>query len=204
MKKLVLLTTIAMGLLATRAQAAFDLGLRVGYAATSGDAVSDNPMKESIKSQVPVQLDVGYHLHSQLSLGGFVALGLAQVGAGCSEASCLGHVLRFGVQGTWHFWQRGVVLPWFGAGLGYEWSRYTLERSGSRLEVNMRGVEFFNAQGGFGYVVSDKLSVGPFAQVSLGHYNALSVASPLGDSFGTPPSGSVHAFFTCGLRVSML
>ena len=189
------------------AAAQLELGLRAGYAVPVGDAEKGSPLSSSIAGYFPFELDAGYRVIPNLTVGAYASLGPALAGSICGGASCSGSVLRLGVQAAWHFAPIEALLgaaPWAGAGLGCEWASYGATQGSDRLQVSLSGVEFLNLQGGADFRVWRGLSVGPFLEVSLGEYGSLEVKSPLGNSSGGIPDRALHSWISFGVRGTYL
>ena len=176
-----------------------DVGLRLGFGLAGGSAAKGSAMSDTLKSAVPVQLDVAYRLLPRLGLGGYGSWAPAQVGSICDGASCSGQVVRLGLQASWQFDRVLGVSPWAGGAAGYEWGGYRAKSGGDQLDVTSRGLEL-GLQGGADWRVLDQLSVGPFLAMSLGRYDQLDVKSPLGSSSGALPATAVHTWITVGVR----
>ncbi len=198
-KKFMLVAVLAAGLLPRPASAQVALGGRLGYVVGGGSAAKASPMSDGLKSQLPLQLDVGYRVLPRLTVGGYGSWGMAQVGSVCSGASCSGSVVRAGVEGAWQFDRVLGLAPWAGAGAGYEWGGYEAKDGADRLKVTSRGFEV-SVQGGADWQVREQLAVGPFVMVSAGRYGQIDVESPLGNSSGALPDVALHTWISVGLR----
>jgi outer membrane protein OmpA-like peptidoglycan-associated protein len=200
MKKLAMLAALSASLAPAIGQAQLVPGVRVGYALSAGDLSQGVPMSDGLKSQIPLQLDLGWRVLPRLVLGGYAAYGIGKVGSLCSAgADCSGSVVDLGVQATWRF-SLDRVSPWAGAGIGYEWGKYVVKVGADELDVRTSGPELLRLMGGVDFVVGEKYAVGPFAQWGLGRYAALDATSPVGNSSGAIPDRAVHSWFTIGVR----
>jgi cysteine-rich repeat protein len=199
-RRMMALAVLSLALLPASAHAQWTLGARFGYSLAGGRAVQGSPMSDGIKSQFPVQLEGGYRLFPELTLGAYASYGPAQVGSSCAGTSCSASVVRLGLQAAWRFDRVLAVHPWAGAGLGYEWARYHARDGSDALDVTLHGLEFLDLQGGADYPVADKVSIGPFVSLAFGRYDKLDVRSPLGDSNGGAPSAAVHTWLSFGVR----
>lgn len=110
-------------------------------------------------------------------------------------------MIRVGVQGTYGFAPR-VATPWVGAGLGYEWSLVHWEVQGEglseRADVTARGAELANVQAGLDWPVARRVSLGPFAMVTLGRYTRIASSS---SSLTAGGERTVHLWSEIGIRV---
>jgi hypothetical protein len=199
MKKLLPLATLAVLLAPATASAQYSVGVRVGYAVATGDAIAGDPMSEGLKGQIPIQIEGGYRLLPPLTVGAFASWGPGRMGSVCAGGSCSGSVLRLGVQGSWSFPRIARLAPWAGLGLGYEWASYQVEAEGETLEVRQRGFQVLSVQGGADLAVLEALAVGPYVQLDVGRYGRFEVVSPLGSSSGSPQAAT-HTWISFGIR----
>jgi hypothetical protein len=164
MRKLLVLAAL---LLPTVSFAQFEIGARLGFAPAMGDAQKDFAMSDSVKSQIPLQLDASYKLTKDVAVGGYFSYGIGQ--AECAEGvDCSANVMRFGVQGLYTFNQvKAPLTPWAGVGFGYEIA--SGERDG--VDIGSSGFEFLNLQAGGDYKVNEKFAVGPYLQFSVAQYS---------------------------------
>jgi hypothetical protein len=198
----VLTTLVAAALLLPeegRAQPA--AALRLAYAPAVGDVARGVPMSDAMSSQLPLQLDLLWR-SGRVSLGAYGSWGLGQVGgAACSGASCSASVLRAGVQGLWAFEPFGHarIVPWAGAGLGWEWASRRRERLGSRITSTWSGAEL-SLQGGAEWPVAGRFGVGPFVMLTTGRYSRESVDTPVESGSAGIGERAVHLWIHVGVR----
>ncbi len=209
MRKLATLTAAALLLAPAASRAQVILGARVGYAFgagdVGGDAGSTLHMSDWTKSQVPVQVDVLFKLVPTLAVGPYLSLGWAQPGGTlkdqCDSAGmdCSGTNMRLGVEAMFTLPQPGPFKPWFGAGLGYEWSKVHASGPGFSGDIKFSGFEFLNLQAGGDFKVARLFRMGPFVQLSFAQYSS---ADSSGDWAGPSdiPSKKVHEWFEIGVR----
>ena len=99
-----------------------------------------------------------------------------------------------------HFVPEAGADPWIGYGLGYEsLSENDFDERFSRYE----GFEFAHLMGGANFRVSPSFTVGPFLDVSFGHYTSYHFQYPSGSSFNQERNldgMAVHSFATLGVR----
>lgn len=197
MRKLLALAVLA--LLPAVASAQVTLGLRVGYAPAMGDEQEGLALKDSVESQIPVQLDVLYALTQDVAAGAYLSYGFGQVGAEDSDAcaragsDCSASSLRVGAQVAYAFREVSPrYAPWIGAGLGLEWLWKETSSGGASVTLEKLGFEFLNLQGGADYKVNERFAVGPYVQVSIGQYQTFE-----GDGI---PSKGIHEWLNFGVR----
>jgi hypothetical protein len=165
----------------------FELGARLGYGIPMGEIEENSDLSDSISGMIPLQLDLGYRVLPELSLGGYFMYGFGFAGDDLSDAcdnlddlpgvtaDCSTHDLRLGIQAHYHFLPRKTLDPWLGLGVGYEWITFGTDISGGGRELDVsatgRGFEFLNLQGGLDFKVADGLALGPFLSFSIGQYS---------------------------------
>lgn len=175
------LLLVAALLLPTAAAARPTLGLRVGYAAAIGDASKDTPMDEVAKAQLPIQLDVLWRFTDRFALGPYFSYGFGVLGNDVADdcdrlgADCSVATLRVGVQGTYVLPQlANRLLPWLGAGIGYEWVRASVSAGAFDTTQSVSGWELFNLQAGADFTLgSTKFAMGPYGVFSFGRYSSV-------------------------------
>jgi outer membrane protein W len=200
MRKLLMLGAVAMALaLPTISHAQFSIGARLGFAPAMGDAAKDEPLKDLVNSQVPLQLDAMYRVSPQLSAGLYFSYGFGQLNSDFAdfcdyfEVDCSARSMRVGVQAHYAFGsQSQQFLPWAGAGLGMEWMTVKASAGGTSESIDVSGLEFLNLQAGADYRVSDQFSIGPYLQFSVGQYSKVD-----GESISEK---AMHQWFGFGLR----
>ncbi len=210
---------VAAALLVTPAAsfAQLEVGARLGYASAAGDAMKNQKLSDLVKSQIPVQLDVGYRLTPELSAGAYVSYGFAKLAsAACpSGFECSARDLRVGVQGTYTLTRLATAfVPWVALGAG--WERATYEVSQTVLFFTAKGTgkvsgwEYLNVQLGADWRASEKLWLGPYAMWSLGQFSTAKIEIPGGVTLppelqagvanGTIPDQRMHQWWGLGVR----
>jgi Autotransporter beta-domain len=187
------------------------LGLRAAYAAGLGDYAKDAAMSDSpVKSLIPLQLDVGYKVLPNLTIGGFASYGFGQTGGefddicSASGVDCSKSVIRVGVQGTYAFAPLGNgFTPWAGAGIAWERAAYKAEAGADSLEFNATGFEFLNLQVGGDWKVAEKFSVGPYLSLSFNQFRNAEVKDTTGtftNGDGEISDKGIHEWLQFGVR----
>jgi hypothetical protein len=203
MRKLLMLAAL---LVPMASQAQFELGLRAGYAPAMGDAEKDGKMTDVVKSQIPLQLDAAYKVTKDISVGAYFAYGIAQLASDfCpSGADCSGSDIRLGLQGFYTFNQvKSPLVPWIGAGFGYEMGSLEASGGGAKVTVDYSGFEFLNLQAGGDYRVNEKFSVGPYLQFTLGQYSKVKFENniiPAANFDGDIEEKAMHQWLGFGIR----
>ncbi|NMO20320.1 outer membrane beta-barrel protein [Pyxidicoccus fallax] len=168
--------------------AGFSLGLRAGYGVpfgkASGEGTDDGAeLSDLVSGVIPLQVDAGYFINSNLYLGGFFQYGIGQYGGEeCpDEVNCSASQIRFGVDLAYHFAPSASINPWVGVGVGYERIAVNISSDVAGVDAeattSARGIEFGHAQGGLDFRLSDTISVGPFATFTVAQYSTASISS---------------------------
>lgn len=214
MRKLLMLAVAVALSVPTASRAQISLGARIGYAAAMGDVAKDantgEPMKmsDTLKSQIPIQIEASYRATKELAVGLYFSYGIGQVGTMIKDAcnasgqSCSASDMRFGVQALYSFTQASPqFVPWAGIGLGYEWGKYKGTGGGIPDETaTFKGWEFLNLQLGGDFLASPQFAVGPYVMLSIARYSTLEI-----ESGGFTVSGSIdkktfHEWLGFGVR----
>lgn len=200
MRKLLMVAVLA--LVPALSQAQVSLGARLGFAPAGGKVGGDIDMSDyTVKSQIPLQLDLMFRVSPEISLGGYFSYGIGQVDYGgdgaCDVADCSGSVLRLGLQAFYTFNTASPqYAPWLGAGFGWEQANDTIELLGEKFESSYSGIEYLNLQGGMDFKVNPQFSVGPYFMLSFAEY---SEAEEGGTSFDIT-NKAMHQWFNFGVR----
>jgi hypothetical protein len=204
MVRKLLLVAVAVAALGgpARSEAQVGLGARIGYAFGTGDVAADSAgttkMSDWTKAQIPIQVDLMFHLVPGLSIGPYFSYGFGRTGGDLDDAcsltgrDCSTSVIRLGGQVTYAL---PPPLPfWFGAGLGYEWNKVDTDGEG---EITVRGVEWLNLQAGVDFLATPVLRFGPFVMLSLGRYDEGELT---GFGSGSIDDKKMHQWFEIGVR----
>ncbi|MFP2904068.1 hypothetical protein ACLESD_03140 [Pyxidicoccus sp. 3LFB2] len=205
--------------------AGFSLGLRAGYGIPFGESMGsqdedeETKLSDAVSGVIPLQVDLGYFLNSNLYLGASFQYGIGQLPEDCDDSdledtSCGVTQLRFGVNVAYHFAPAAKINPWLGVGVGYESLSLNAsgELGGAPIEGSstIAGFEFANAQGGVDFRVSDKVYVGPFATFTVAQYSKASIKvdvegdSPLDmEASDDIEDKTLHAWLYGGVRMQV-
>ncbi len=208
-RKLATLTAAVLLLAPAASRAQVLLGARLGYAFGGGDVGNFSSgsihMSDWTKSQVPVQFDLLFKVAPSLAIGPYASLAWAQPGGDlqdlCDSAGmdCNATIMRLGVEAMFTVPQPGPFKPWFGAGLGYEWSKVHTTGGGASGDRTLGGFEFLNLQAGGDLKIAPLFRIGPFVQLSLAQYSSVDSSGGWGD-LNHIPSKKVHEWFQIGVR----
>jgi hypothetical protein len=182
------------------ASAQFFLGARLGYGIPWGDIETSWPVKDSLKSQIPIQVDAGLKLGQALAIGGYAGIGIGQPSNGWQDdcdfynSTCSATDFRFGAQVNLHAANTETTEFWGGVGLGYEQLRFK-DSKGLITQLTFKGVEA-TLQGGFDFLLSPSFRFGPFASLSVGQFTNWATKT---DS-GKITDKELHGFLTIGVR----
>lgn len=205
MRKL-LLVALAVLAVPTASLAQFQIGARVGFAPAMGDAAKDEKMSDVIKSQVPLQLDVGYRFTRELSAGAYFSYGFGQLASDVcpSGADCSANDIRVGLQGFFTFADlKAPLVPWLGLGIGYERGSVEIEAGSAKATATYTGWEFLNLQVGGDYQATEKFPFGPYVMFSIAQYSNAKLdnnVDPTLNFDGSITDKGVHEWFGFGVR----
>jgi outer membrane protein W len=200
----------------------FAVGIRAGYGIPLGNATGSatedgegNKLSDAVSGMIPLQLDLGYFINSNLYVGGSFQYGIgflpSDLADSCdaSDASCSVSQMRFGLNLAYHFAPNASINPWLGVGVGYE--TLTLSQSGEVMGVDIeastsvKGFEFVNAQGGLDFAVSPTISVGPFVTFTVAQYSSASLSGEGGgeevDESNDIENTAIHSWLYGGVRL---
>ena len=217
MRKLLIICAVAFVLPATSRAQQWELGLRMGYAPAMGNAYeyksdgSNAKMSDVVKAMVPIQLDVGYRVTPEVTIGGYFSYGFAQLGSSVSDTcdayglDCSASDYRFGVQATYAFTKVApTFVPWIGLNIGYEWASYSESGGGQKIEQSANGWEFLGLQLGADWKLGPQFSFGPYLTYSFGQYSdgetKLTGVINATQSFSSYANTSTHEWFGFGVR----
>jgi hypothetical protein len=208
MRKLVKLAFLMVLLVPAAASAQLSLGARLGYGLPFGDAEENGELKDGIKGQIPLQLEAGFKILPQLTLGGYVSGAYGLIGdqfkdeCDTSGIDCSARVWRVGAQALYSLAGADTSFaPWIGAGIGYEWANIKVEGGGFTGETGYGGFEFLNLQAGADWKSAGNLSFGPFVMFSLGQFSKYTLEGtgfPKQD--GDIENKAMHQWLTIGLK----
>ncbi len=206
---------LAAAVMPTASRAQLQLGLRVGWASAMGDALETKgtsmtpsqtvKMSDWIEAQIPLQLDVGYRVTPEITVGAYGSYGFGDTGGQYVDAcriygwDCSASVVRAGVEATYAFTKVSPrIVPWAGLGAGYEWAESVAKRAGSEnVRTRYEGWELLDLQAGADYRVSASFAVGPYVMYSLGRYSG---GSDGGVSFSGSANTTMHQWLGIGVR----
>jgi hypothetical protein len=184
-----------------------DLAARLGYGVPFGDVGGANgPLGDFYSGHVPLILEVGFRATPALTLGLYGQLGFATVkdGAttGCGRAgiTCSGSVNRLGLEALYRFDASVKLMPWIGAGFGYEWLDIDSSSAVGDGSVGAKGPEFLNLQLGGDLVLTRVVAIGPFVSLTFAR-SETATASSGGTSIDTDISDKrFHEWLQLGVR----
>lgn len=199
MKTLAAAALLVTTALPSAASAQIFLGVRGGYAIPWGDVMTSRPLSDTVKSQLPVQLDLGLKLGKALGVGAYASYGLAQRSAAwrreCDArgSDCSAATLRIGAQLDLHAENTASSELWGGVAAGYEELR-TRDPNGLVPEVAFKGYDA-TLQGGFDLLVSPEVRIGPFVSVTVGRFDRVKAAAE-----AEITSKELHGWLQLGVR----
>lgn len=190
---------------ARSAQEGFGASFRLAYGIPAGKIAANTfDVGDIISGTLPLQLDLGYRFSRNFSAAfyGSFAPGFMNDDGACYGGDCSGKVVRFGIEGIYHFTPRQQADPWLGVGIGYEWA--SLDWNGWGMGAH--GWEFLNLQLGVDFRASREVAVGPFVSFSLSQYDRATgyLVWDEGATTGTAsiPEKALHHWIQLGVRCS--
>jgi opacity protein-like surface antigen len=204
------------------AQSGIEIGLRTGYAFAAGNrgatpTQTDEAVGNYVAGQVPLWLDIGYRLNSDLYLGGFFQYGFGIVNddrqdpCRLDNVDCSASDTRLGVMARYHLPVGSPLSPWLGLGIGYEWATFSANQSligSSNTDATWSGFEFANVQVGADYHLAPKVALAPFVSVSFGQFRHASRETTIGTTTTTMDEDvtqtSVHEWILFGVRAAFM
>lgn len=171
-----------------------------------------NAISDDTYGVVPLWIDAGYWLTSNVLLGAYFMYGLVfpkttpiddPLGGGCPDTfDCSATGVRAGVQAQYAFITSASVRPWVGLGIGYEWVSTHVEGTDLPIELDSEssGPEFLHLQGGADFILHPSFALGPFASVSALRYTSCG-AKLGGDELACDiDEGAWHGWIAFGVR----
>ena len=203
------------GTAAAESDVAFEAGVRTGIGIPLGKVNDESDLNDVAALQIPLQLDVGVRLFSNLFLGAYVQYGIAFVSddvAACDDSDlvdidCSSSDVRLGIQAHYHFMPRKSLDPWVGLGFGYEWANLSFEAGNADVSVTVAGFEFFSLQFGLDIAVSKHFRVGPFLSFSLAQFDDATVDCSgvnvcHGGVYADVENKALHEWLMLGVRLA--
>jgi len=156
----------------------FELGIGTGYSQSAGKLGGTMGNLEDISGPGGlVEVDLGYRIIPQLSLGAYGTFSKFQKGDHVlGNANVLGATA--GVQAVWHFRADRSVDPWVSLGTG--WKGLWLNPDHGKVTA-LQGFELARLQIGADYRVSKDVAISPVIGGSLSMF--VSEDSPMTDSY---------------------
>lgn len=212
MKKCLSVVVVAAALaFAPAADAQVALDFKVGYAMPIGYVQlqspvvsSDWPMSDWWSGAIPIEVAARYRFTPNVSAGVYFQWNPAFVSsATCgSGASCSGHDMRLGVVMVYDIIPDGAVNPWFGLGMGWQWSQASVTTGGVTGTLNVNGWEFPVVQAGVDFVLAKAFALGPYVGFFGGTYTNLTYKYGSSESRWAvdPSTRAYHAWVQFGLK----
>jgi len=153
---------------------AFEIGVATGYAQGAGKLGGNTGSLEDVSGPGGiVELDLGYRIIPQLSIGAYGTFSKFQRGdLVATDTDVLGATA--GIQAAWHFRPDRSVDPWVSLGTG--WKGLWLDPANGKT-TSLQGLELARLQIGADYRVSPDVAIAPVIGGSLSMF--ISQDSPM-------------------------
>ena len=193
----------------------FQAALRSGVQLPWGEAsdADGDELSSRYGWQIPILIDVGLKLSKPWFVGAYGGVGYGSIGSGnVAEEACAAPGVtcstlsyQVGAELQYHLAPSDRLNPWLGLGGGYEWFRQELRSAQYSEEQETSGLALLKVLLGLDYRYRELYGFGPFAEVSLGRFQATRTFVG-GDQTHEGPvePGAWHGFLTLGLRVVVL
>lgn len=156
---------------------AFEIGVATGYAQGAGKLGGELELEDVAGAGGAVELDLGYRIIRQLSIGAYGTLGTFDQGDAIdSDTNVL--AATAGVQAAWHFRPDYSIDPWVSLATG--WKGLWLDPQNGKT-TSLQGLELARVQVGVDYRVSEDIAIAPVVGASLSMF--LSEDSPMTADF---------------------
>lgn len=192
------------------------MSMKLGADVPFGDATgeSGDTQKSRYAPQFAFELALGAKLSAPVYVGGYAGAAVGNEGddeyarqsceGGLHDVSCSSASERLGVEIQYHFVPDGLVNPWVGYGLAYEWASQTLtDRIAGRTERSeVRGLQYGRLQTGIDFRLGKAIGLGPYFYVELGRYTQASTTIYGRETYsGAIDQTATHGWFGSGFRL---
>jgi hypothetical protein len=196
---------------AARAQGAPDQGVevavRTGLALPFGSIQNGSNLDSYASSAVPIIIEGGYRLDSNLLFGARFQYGFPQLknpNGGCSgNVSCDGSVVMLAAEAAYRFQPEATFAPWAGVGFGYEWASADFTAPNAGGGATNKGFLGLVQVGGDIHI-APKFVLGPFLEASFGRYDSadarVRIFNTVTESSGDITNTAWHTWVTLGAR----
>jgi hypothetical protein len=166
-------------------------GLPFGKLSSTGDKISNH-----VTGVIPIAIEGNYRFTANFLAGVYLSYAILLAKDCPSGQSCGGHVLHFGIQGSYHLTPGGSFDPWVGLGVGYESLTLTVTELGRSASADGTGWQFANFQVGGDLRVSPTFYLGPFVSFSVDETTSIGFAGFSSSDFDK----TLHEWLMFGVR----
>ncbi|MFO0571686.1 MAG: hypothetical protein U0263_42205 [Polyangiaceae bacterium] len=193
------------------------MSIRLGAGVPFGKA-TDQPgdgQTARYSSQFATEIALGAKLSAPIYLGGYAGLwtgaegddvytgGLCN-GGSLHDVDCNTESTRLGLEIQYHFIPDGLVNPWLGYGLAYEWAQENIDdHIGQRTErSSVEGMQYGRFQGGIDFRFGKVFGLGLYLQSEIGRYTrATTEINGQETHSGGIDRTAIHGWFGSGVRM---
>jgi hypothetical protein len=153
------------------ARTGFQIAFRAGAAVPLGRIADDfraADMADNFDVQGYFGVEAGSKVIPELFIGAYLGMGMGSAGSALDAQcnSCLAMSGHLGPVIQYHVLPAKRVNPWVGYGLGFDFAQVM----GSGTRTMLIGFEWASLSAGVDFRLVKRFGIGPFANVSLGHY----------------------------------
>jgi len=184
-------------------------GVHAGYGVPRGDVARGGPAVDAVvQHKVPLGIDLGYRFNRWVwgDLFFDLAPGSAASALCAGGASCSASDFRLGAAVLFRLAPRSWLDPWLGVGLGIEVLNakgYDAATAAPR-EWSWFGYELPFVEAGVDVAMSDRISVGPWASLTIARFTKESIKPSGGTTLtGTIQDRATHRWLSAGLKATL-
>jgi hypothetical protein len=177
-------------------QPGVSLSARLAYAVPMGSTAQGANLSTDISGGLPIVIEGTYRITPNISAGLFAQYGYLLTKNCDYGASCSATDYRFGLEGLYDLRMEGVIDPWLGLAVGYEYLSLDETLGGQSMSGSLTGFEYATLQAGGNFAATPQIDVGPFVSFSLGKFTSASAAGVSGDITNT----AFHQWLQIGVR----
>jgi hypothetical protein len=164
----------------------------------AGNALSSSLLSNVFSYEIPILIDAGYDVTTNLILGIEAQYGfIADNGTACGNGTpCSDHDLELGIHGQYHLAPNQGIDPWLSVGVGYEIDSYRTAALGETYSGTRQGPQFVKLRIGADFQLTRIMAIGPFLGVSIAEYTT-ETSEGITNNI---PSKALHEWLSLGVK----